>query len=253
MAPAITAGTQTPSDAICLYVNGNFTTVAPGATVTNTVTWTSSGPSPTVTTLTPFSVSATQIVLEVQGGLYQNAGTAGIQVTQVVQVISQPPVTTLSNVATYTINPSMSSPGGLPQGYVGVAYSQPFFTGGTPPFTFVGGGGTPPGLGFATATGNLLTGTPTQVGSFGADPDITDSWGNTLTPDDSISIFTLLQITPTVLPNGVLNVPYPNNVTLNGSGGGPPYNWSATGLPTGLQLNQGVGSAHRNASASWAL
>uniref|UniRef100_UPI002FD97E70 Ig domain-containing protein n=1 Tax=Dissulfurispira sp. TaxID=2817609 RepID=UPI002FD97E70 len=46
-------------------------------------------------------------------------------------------------------------------------------------------------------------------------------------------------ITPTSLPNGRINLAY--SVTLQGSGGMPPYTWSWTGNPPGLSLNSSTG------------
>ncbi len=43
----------------------------------------------------------------------------------------------------------------------------------------------------------------------------------------------VMQITPTIVPNGTNNVAYPT-VNFTAQGGQPPYTWSATGLPPGL-------------------
>src|SRR6202041_2536983 len=56
----------------------------------------------------------------------------------------------------------------------------------------------------------------------------------------ALSIISTLLVTTTALPNGRINIVY-TPVTLAATGGTPAYNWSATGLPTGMTLNAGTG------------
>lgn len=137
-----------------------------------------------------------------------------------------------SSPSPFTVNPALAAVGTLPNGAVGTAYSQPFFTGGTPPYTFTA---SPPGLS-TSPTSNILSGTPTLAGTFNA-PTITDFWGNSLNPGESITIGGLT-ITATGLPGGVAGQPY--SATVSAMGGTPPYMWSAT-LPPSLGINAATG------------
>ena len=228
---AITAGTVTQSQSICIYINGAFTITAG---VTNTPTWTPQTSSPTAQNLDVYSETTTEIIAIVPQNLYATAGSALVGVTQTFSSVN-----TYSNTETFTINAAVAGVGALPNGYVGVPYSQAAFTGGTPPFTFQGTQAAP-GLTLSTANGNLLTGTPTTAGFFNVTSTITDSWGNVYTLADNIDIFSQLQIVTSSLPNGVINAAYPST-QLTGSGGESPYTWNVTGLPTGLNVNPATG------------
>ncbi len=235
---AITAGT--PGQSFDLYVNGNFL-ILKG--VANTVNWIIPGLQPVQINLGVLASSATQIVASVPSGLYASAGSATVTVTQTVP--DTPPQITTSNGVPFTIYPVLSGLGALPSGIVGVPYAQPFFAGGTPPFTVVFNqqSPAPPGLNFNPNLGDpvdgALAGTPAQAGTFGVTPNVTDSWGNAFIPDDSITILNLLTITTGALPNGSVNTVY--STTLAASGGVTPYTWSATGLPLGLTVNPVTG------------
>lgn len=88
--------------------------------------------------------------------------------------------------------PSCNNP---PGGSVGNPYSQTFtVSGGTAPFTWsVTAGALPPGLNLNTATG-VVSGTPTQVGTFNFTITVTDAASKTGNVACSIVIHTALQL-----------------------------------------------------------
>ena len=65
----------------------------------------------------------------------------------------------------------------------------------------------------------------------------------------SITIIGALTVTTSSLPLGVANAAYPATL-LNAAGGKPPYTWSATGLPLGMNLNAATGQITGTPSAS---
>lgn len=135
----------------------------------------------------------------------------------------------------------------LPNGEVGVAYSQTLAaSGGIPPYTWsISSGALPAGLSLNASTG-AVTGTPTTAGTFNFTAQITDSVGGTATRALSIAVdsagTTVPVITTTSLPNGQAGNTYFQ--TLAASGGTPPYTWSvsAGSLPSGLSLNASTGA-----------
>ena len=131
----------------------------------------------------------------------------------------------------------------LAPGTVGAAYSQKLpvqATGGTPPYTWSLTGNPVPGLTFDPAT-LLLSGTPTTAGTFTFTLQVSDSAGLTNTKTLSITIAAaILSITTNrQLADATLNSLYSQQ--LAGTGGQPPYRWSATGLPAGLTINSSSG------------
>jgi len=131
----------------------------------------------------------------------------------------------------------------LPNGVQNTAYSQTLSaTGGLPPYTWtIADGSLPPGL--TLSTGGLISGIPTEGGTFTFIAQVQDSSTpqQTDTQALSITIIPQLNITTTSLPNGVQNVVY--SQTLSATGGVTPYTWSlASGnLPSGLTLNATTG------------
>ena len=138
---------------------------------------------------------------------------------------------------TVNIPPLSITTTSLPNGTVGVAYSQTLAaTGGIPPYTWsVPIGELPPGLALSPA--GLLSGTPTQAGpnTF----TIAVSAGNVT----ALQQYTLtvnppaLSITTTSLANGTVGVAY--SQTLAATGGTGSYTWSVSvgPLPPGLTLS----------------
>jgi Putative Ig domain len=237
---AITVGTPSPAgcsiSSLCLnlFLNGNF-----NDDVDVEVDWNGGS-------LNVLSQTSTQLIVNVPSNLYSSAGTVGtatITVTEFSGCESNCPHTT----STYTVNAAMASISSLATGIVGRAYAHPFFTGGTgnsingPNFTVqFNANPAPPGLAPDSSNPPLLTGTPTQSGTFPVNPTITDSWGNKFTVNDSVIILDRLAITTASLPNGSIQHSY--NTTVNASGGVTPYTWGAAGLPGGLGINSSTGA-----------
>jgi hypothetical protein len=120
----------------------------------------------------------------------------------------------------------------LPEAKVGDVYSATLAaTGGQPPYTW-GATGLPAGLSCSTA--GVISGTPTASGDFTVTVTVTDSAGppDTDSTGLALKVYPALEITTTTLPSGTPGEPY--NATLAATGGKPPLNWVATGLPTGL-------------------
>lgn len=136
------------------------------------------------------------------------------------------------------------SPGTLPNGQNGVAYSQTVSaSGGTSPYTFaVTSGSLPTGL--SLATGGALTGTPSANGTFNFDVTATDANGCTGVLGYSIVITScpVFSFSPPTLPNaGGVGAAYSQTVTA--SNGTAPYSYAVTSgaLPGGLSLNSSTG------------
>jgi len=138
------------------------------------------------------------------------------------------------------------APATLPDGTVGVAYSQPLTaTGGTAPYTWsISAGTLPAGLALDTATG-IISGTPTTAGASNFTVSVSDS---ATTPRTASLAYTItiqptpvLTITTTTLPAATVDTPY--SQTLAASGGTLPYTWSITvgALPAGLTLDPATG------------
>ncbi|MBS1875690.1 MAG: putative Ig domain-containing protein [Acidobacteria bacterium] len=144
--------------------------------------------------------------------------------------------------------PQITNPTVLPNGTPNVAYSVQFLTNaiydapGAAPFTWtlVTPNTLPSGFGLS-ATG-LLTGTPTAAGSSNFSITFTDRWGATTTKAFQVSFISTLAISTSSLPSGTAGVAYPSGVAIAATGGTPAYNFSATGLPTGLVVNPTTGA-----------
>jgi hypothetical protein len=140
------------------------------------------------------------------------------------------------------------SPPTLPNGTVGVAYSQTIVgNGGNAPYSFgVTAGGLPAGV-TLTAAG-LLAGTPTTAGSSTFTVRGTDVDGCFATLPYTIVIAAapppppvcpMITLSPPTLPNGTVGIGY--NQTIVGSGGTGPYSFGVTAgaLPAGVTLTAG--------------
>ncbi len=169
-----------------------------------------------------------------------------------VQVTDSAGTTASRNLALTVTAPKLTIVTGspLPTGTVGAAYSQTLSAiGGTAPYSWSLASGTLPGLS-VSATG-VLSGTPTDSGSFTFTIGVQDS---AATPQTGTKTFTLtinpgpLTITTlSQLPDGALGQPY--SQTLTAAGGTPPYTWSATGLPDGLSIDPATGIISGSATA----
>jgi len=139
----------------------------------------------------------------------------------------------------YVATPLSVATTSLPNGSVGVAYSQSLLAGGgVSPYTWIvvaGSGSLPPGLSLSSS--GVITGTPTANGTFHFTVQDTDAGGRTATGPLSISMgVSPLTITTSSLPNGQLTIPY--SQTLMASGGVAPYTWALVSgaMPPGLSL-----------------
>jgi uncharacterized repeat protein (TIGR01451 family) len=132
------------------------------------------------------------------------------------------------------------SPSSLPDGVVGVAYTQTLSaTGGTAGYTFaVTSGALPPGL---TLTGATISGTPTSTSSSTFTITATDA--NSCVGATSFTIATTcptisLTSIPASLPSGTVGVSYSG--TINATGGTAGYTYAVkvgSALPPGLNIS----------------
>ena len=128
----------------------------------------------------------------------------------------------------------------LPSATVGTAYSQTLTAiGGTPPYTWSLSAGSVPGLDLSA--GGVLSGTPTDSGSFSLTVGVKDSAGQTGTKTFALTTNPgpLTITSASQLPDGALGQPF--SQALTAAGGTPPYVWSATGLPDGLSIDSSSG------------
>lgn len=125
----------------------------------------------------------------------------------------------------------------LPDGTIGIPYSQQISAiGGTPPYSFaISAGSLPAGLTFTPA--GLLSGTPTTAGTSLFSVTGTDARGLTASIQYSLTI-AKLTITPATLSSANLGVAYSQQLGVVSQVPGP-YTFSVTGgtLPTGLTLS----------------
>src|SRR4030095_9341396 len=134
-------------------------------------------------------------------------------------------------------------PATLPNGTVGVAYSQTVSaTGGTGSYTFsVSAGSLPAGLSLNAATG-AITGTPTTAATSNFTITATDGLGATGARAYSVTINPAITVNPATLPNGTVGVAYSQTVSATGGTGSYTFSVSAGSLPAGLSLNAATGA-----------
>jgi len=161
---------------------------------------------------------------------------------------STPPQTdtqALTLVIAYVSTPLTITTTTLPQGTVGISYSTTLqATGGTLPYTWSlnPGSSLPPGL--TLSPSGTLSGIPTLANLFSFTVQVTDS--SSPTPQSATKVLNLiidypvsaLTITTMTLPAGTVGSAY--SVTLQATGGSPPYTWSlnpGSTLPPGLTLS----------------
>jgi hypothetical protein len=145
-------------------------------------------------------------------------------------------ILTVTGCPTITVNPAT-----IPAGTAGTAYSQTFTqTGGTGTITWSVTGTLPAGITLNTGTG-VLSGTPTQTGSFPITITATDA--NNCTGSRGYTLVINCQtitVNPTTIPSGTAGTAYTQTFTQTAGIG--TITWSVTGtLPTGITLNPSTG------------
>src|SRR5579863_293955 len=143
------------------------------------------------------------------------------------------------NLTLFIAKPLSVATTSLPNGSIGIPYSQALLPGGgVSPFTWTmtGSGSLPPGL--SLSPGGVISGTPVAGGTYHFTVQVTDAGGRTATASLTISMAVApLAITTSSLPNGQLTVAY--SQPLAASGGVAPYTWSLVSgtISPGLSLN----------------
>ena len=141
--------------------------------------------------------------------------------------------------ASFTVCPAITlTPTSLPAATVGTAYNQALTaSGGATPYSFTISSGVLPS-GVTLSNDGVLSGTPTQGGTFNITIRATAANGCIGTRAYSLVIACpTITLTPTTLPDGLLNAAY--NQSLTASGGTAPYVFtlSAGTLPPGVTLS----------------
>ncbi len=146
--------------------------------------------------------------------------------------------------ASFNLNVLGITTNSLPSGALGVPYAQTLTAAGstgTLTWSLAGNGALPQGLNLSPQ--GQIAGTPTAYGTFPIQINVTDVAAKlTATQGFSLSISNASVLTVTTaspLLDGGVGVAY--SQTLQASGGTAPYTWSATGIPSGLQLGATTG------------
>ena len=202
--------------------------------------------------------------------LSQGSLPAGLSLTAATGQISGTPTT--SGVASFTIvvtdstgatasqqykltvnpAPTIATTSPLPAGTINTAYTLTLQSaGGTPPFTWaVTAGALPAGLSLTAATAQI-GGTPTTSGVASFTIGITDSNGATASQQYKLTVNPSPAITTaSPLPAGTVSASY--KLTLQSTGGTPPFTWAVTAgaLPAGLSLNAATGQINGTPTTS---
>ena len=182
------------------------------------------------------------ITLDASAGTLSGTPQAAGSFNLTVQVTDSSGATASRNLTLAVSAPRLTIVTGSPlsAGTVGTAYSQTLSAiGGTAPYRWSLVSGSLPGLNVSAA--GVLSGTPTDSGSFSFIIGVNDSTGQSGTKTFALTINPgPLTITTTAqLPGGALGETF--SQTLTATGGTPPYTWAATGLPDGLSIDPATG------------
>ena len=194
------------------------------------------------------SGSAGPLTLNSSSGALTGAPTAQGALNFTVQVkdASSPPQTA-SGPFSITVDypPLVISTSSLPSASIGVPYSQPLSaSGGLAPYAWSIASGAVPGLSMNPSTG-VLSGTPSAAGTYSLKIQVTDAASNpphnaSRTFSFTVSAAALTITTQSPLTGGTAGAAY--SQSLSALGGAPPYSWSATGLPSGLNIDPNSGT-----------
>ncbi len=134
------------------------------------------------------------------------------------------------------------TPGSLPAGQAGQAYSQTFAVNPAGSYTFsISLGSLPAGLTFNAATG-VISGTPTTTGTSTFTLKAQSANGCETTGSYTLVInCPIVSLNPATLPNGTSGTAYSQTVTATPAGGNYSLTVSAGSLPPGLNLNASTG------------
>ncbi len=229
---------------------------ATNKTLSLTVTLTVNAQVPTVTTVWPPGViqGSPQTMATVDGNGYFSTSTVGVSgftpastvtVTDGTSTVSQTFLIPVYAPTATGLRLGVSSP--LPSGAVGTAYSQNLAAaGGTGPYVYAAIAGLMP-AGLSVSGAGVLSGTPTNAGTYLFTVQVTDSSTPPIVAYDQVQMTIdpvaaaslRIEVAAAPLPLGVMGTAYvPVTLTVAGGTGGP-YTWSSSNLPAGLALSAG--------------
>jgi hypothetical protein len=158
----------------------------------------------------------------------------------VVQATGGNPVQTTQRTLGITINPALAiSTLVVPNATLNSQFSFTFgATGGVGPYVW-SSAGVPLPTGLSLSTAGVLSGTPTNPGTFQFAVEVADSFvpQQKVLRAFNLTVSSVLTVTTTTLPNGEVGKEY-TSLTLAASAGTPTYSWSVTSgtLPLGMSL-----------------
>jgi hypothetical protein len=146
---------------------------------------------------------------------------------------------TTSTDYSITINPAIViSPASLPTGTVANAFSVTFTSSGGSGagYTYTETGSLPSGLSLTSS--GVLSGIPSQSGSYSITVTASDSIGGTGSQAYTLKVNPAVVVSPSSLPNATINSAYSAAFTATGGSGGG-YSFAESGaLPAGLSFSQ---------------